>query len=503
VFAALLILSVVSALIWLRWRQPTASQAKISSLAVLPLVNISGDPSQDYFADGMTDELITKLAGIRSLRVISRTSVIRYQGTRKPLRQIVNELRVDAIVEGTVVRSGDKLRVTAQLLDAKTDRHLWAESFERDFRDVLAVQREVAEKIAGYVNATLFTHAEHPELAQTAAVNSQAYDAYLRGRFFCNKWTEDAAQKGIGYYRQAIQADSTYAPAYAGLADAYVSLGDLGLGVLPAHAADADAEAAALKAIALDSNLAEGHAALAMARLRYDSNLADVEKEFKRALELNPSSATAHHWYSHYLLAVGRTREATAEGEHAYELNPVDPEMGVHLQWINYNLRHYDEVIRQGRRTLELDPGFGETHWFLGLAYEQQRNYKQAATELERAVELSGRRVMMLSALGHLMAVSGDRHGALKILAELNALSAKRYVPSYEKAMVYIGLGANDQGLAELGEAYKEDSYWMLNLQNDPRLDPLRSDARFQDLIRRVGIARWRLVPWSILCSAW
>jgi TolB-like protein/DNA-binding winged helix-turn-helix (wHTH) protein/Tfp pilus assembly protein PilF len=484
----LVVLLATATWIWSRWHQTRSRHSEIHSLAVLPLANLSGDPSQDYFAQGMTDELITELAQIGSLRVISRTSVIRYQGTTKALPQIAKELRVDAIVEGSVVRSGDKLRITAQLIDANTDRHLWAESFERDVRDVLSVQREVADKVAGQVNATL-SPAERAELARTPVVNSQAYDAYLRGRFFWNKWTEDGVRKGIGYFQQAIQTDPNYPLSYAGLAESYISLGDLGLGALRPREADAEAEAAALKAIALDDNLAEGHAALAMARLRYDRDLADVEKEFKRAIELNPSSANAHHWYSHYLLAVGRAQEAMAEGKRAYNLNPVDPEMGVHLQWLNYNFHHYDEVVEQGRRALELDSNFGEAHWFMGLAYEQQRMYKSAATELQTAVELSGRRILVLSSFGHFLAVSGNRGAALKILAELGELSKERYVPSYEQALIYIGLGDKTQALAELEEAYKEDSYWMLNLQNDPRLDPLRSDARFQDLVRRVGVA--------------
>jgi len=487
-FVMLLILACGALWTWSRWRpHAPAEQANLRSLAVLPLANLSGDVSQDYFAESMTDELITELAKIGSLRVISRTSVMRYQGTAKSLPQIAKELGVDAVVEGTVVRFGDKFRITAQLIDANTDRHVWAESFERDFRDVLAMQKEVADKIAGQVHATL-TPSERAELARTPVVNSQAYDSYLRGRFFWNKWTEDGVRKGIGYFQQAIQADPNYPLAYAGLAESYISLGDLGLCVLRPHQANADAEAAALKAIALDDNLAEGHAALAMARLRYTSDLADVEKEFKRAIELNPSSANSHHWYSHYLLAVGRAQEAMAEGERAYDLNPVDPEMGVHLQWLNYNLHRYDEVVEQGHRTLELDSNFGETHWFMGLAYEQQRMYKSAATELQTAVEFSGRRILVLSSFGHFLAVSGNRGAALKILAELSALSKHRYVPSYEQALIYLGLGDKTQALAELEDAYKEDSYWMLNLENDPRLDPLRSDPRFQDLVRRVGL---------------
>lgn len=474
---------------WSRWYKRISPQTgQIHSLAVLPLANLSGDPAQDYLAQGMTDELITELAKISSVRVISRTSVTRYQGTTKTIPQIAQDLRVDAVVEGTVVRFGERVRITAQLIEANTDRHLWAERYERDFRDVLTLQREVAGKIAEEVNATL-TPAEHAKLAAANAVNTQAYDAYLRGRFFWNKWTEEGVRKGISYFQQAIQADPNYAPAYAGLAESYISFGDLGIGVLPPHEANAAAEAAARKAISLDDNSAEGHVLLAMSRLRRDGDLTQVEKEFKRAIELSPGSAMAHHWYSHYLLAIGRTKEAMAEGERAYDLNPVDPEMGVHLQWLYYHLHNYDQVIAQGRKTLELDPRFGETHWFLGLAYEQQRAYKPAADELQLAVNLSGRRISTLSSLGHLLAVSGDRRAASKILLELDGLSEKRYVPAYDKALIYVGLGANSKALAELEKSYEEGAYWMLNIQYDPRLDPLRSDSHFQDLVSRVGVA--------------
>lgn len=474
---------------WVRWQhQPSAPQElKIRSLAVLPLSNLSGDPSQDYFAEGMTDELITELAKIRSLRVISRTSVMRYQGVKTPLPQIAKELRVDAVVEGTVVRSGDKLRITAQLIEAATDKHIWAESYERDFGDVLSLQREVASAIVEQVNATL-TPTEHSRLAGKVAVNSQAHDAYLRGLFFWNKWTEDGVRKSINYFQQAIQAEPNYAPAYAGLANAYISMGDFGVGVLLPREANAAAEQAALKATSLDDTLADGHAALALARFHPDGDLTGVEREFKRAIELNPGSATAHHWYSHYLLAMGRDKEAIAEGERAYALSPVDPEMGVHMQFLYLFLHRYDDVIEQGRKTLELDPNFAETHWLNGQAYALKQMYKEAGPELHSAVDLSGRRTIMLAALGYFLAVSGDRHGARKTLGELNTLSRQRYVPSYEKALIEVGLGDKAAALDALEAANQESSYWMFLLQTDARLDPLRSDPRFQDLVRRVGV---------------
>jgi TolB-like protein/Tfp pilus assembly protein PilF len=454
---------------------------------VLPLANLSGDPSQDYFADGMTDELITELAKIRSLRVISRTSVMRYQGTKTPLPQIAKELRVDAVVEGSVVRSGDKLRITAQLIEANTDKHLWAESYERNFNDVLTLQREVASAITGQVNATL-TSAESSRLAGKVAVNSQAHEDYLRGLFFWNKWTEDGVRKSITYFQQAIQADPNYAPAYAGLANSNIVMGDFGVGVLPPHEANAAAEQAALKAISLDETLAEAHAALAMSRFRSDGDLSGVEAEFKRAIELSPGSATAHHWYSHYLLAVGQTQNAVVEGERAYDLSPVDPEMGTHMQFLYLFLHRYDDVIEQGRKNLELDPNFGETYFMNGQAFEQEHMDEEAGRDFSKAVNLSGHRSMVLASFGHFLAVSGDRRGAQKVLAELNALSEHRYVPAYEKGLVHVGLGDNEAALRDLKQAYKEGSHWIFILQTDARLDPLRPDPQFQQLVRRVRL---------------
>ena len=486
-FTALLGLIGVAAWVTLPWRHARDTHPiRIHSIAVLPLANLSGDPSQDYFADGMTDELITELAKIDAVRVISRTSVIRYRGTLKSLSQIAKELRVDTLVEGAVVRSGDRLRITAQLIEASTDRHLWADSYERNFSDVLALQREIAGTIATKVSATLRS-AENGRLANgTILVNGSAHEAYLRGLFFWNKWTEESIRKSVGFFQQAIQADPNYALAYAGLADSYIALGDLGVGLLPPNEANAAAERAALKAISLDESLAEGHAALALSRLRAGADLSDVDREFRRATELNPNSATAHHWYSHYLLAVGRSEEAIAEGERAYDLSPVDPEMGVHMQFVYLFLHRYEDVLDEGRKALELDPNFAETHWMNGQAYELKHMYKEASSELRAAVDLSGRRTVVLASFGHFLAVSGDGHGARKILAELDALSRQRYVPSYDKAVIQVGLGDDEAALVDLSAAYKEGSYWMFVLQSDARFDPLRSDHRLQDILRRV-----------------
>lgn len=472
--------------IWSVIRTRRSGPALGYSIAVLPLANLSGDPSQDYLAQGMTDDLITELAKISSLRVISRTSSMHYAGSTRPLPEIARELRVDAIVEGALVRSGDKLKLTVQLIDAKSDKHLWAERYERDLRDVLSMQYEVAQAISDHLNGNVASVGSAVPVRRHT-VSPEAYEAYQRGRFFWSKWTEDGVRKSIEYYQQAIQADPDYAMAYAGLADSYISLGDFAIGVLtPQQSSDA-AEAAALKAISLDDSLAEAHSALAMARFRY-GHLAEDEREFKRALELNPGSVAAHHFYSHYLLALGRDQGALAEGEKAYDLSPVDPEMSVHLSYVLWDLHQYDKAIALAIKGLELDPNFAETHQQLGQAYEQQGKYKEATAEMRKAVELSGRRVMVLSALGHILAVSGDREGALRILAEFEKDSRRRFVPAFDSAMIYAGLGEKDRTFALLEEAYQENSSWLFNMNHDPRLAPLRSDPRFRELTRKVGL---------------
>ncbi len=459
----------------------------IDSVAVLPFASNNLDPDMEYLCDGLTESLINNLSQLPNLRVMARSTAFRYKGKEVDPQKVGQDLHVRAVLSGRILRRGDTLIVQAELMDLAKSSQLWGGQYKRKDADAFALQEDLSKEISEELRLRL-TPEEKQRLTKRYTENAQAYHLYLKGRFFWNKWTDDGVRKGMSYFQEAIKADPNYALAYAGLAESYVSLGDLGIGVLPPREANAAAESAALKAIALDDTGAEGHTALAMARFRCDGDLTSVEKEFKRAIELSPGNAAAHHWYSHYLLAMGRTQEALAEGERAYDLSPIDPEMGVHLQWLHYNLHDYDQVVVQGRKTLELDPSFAETHWFIGLADEQERMYEQAASELQTAVDLSGRRISTLSSLGHFLAVSGDRRAALKILAELNALSKQRYVPSYEKALIYVGLGENSQALTELGEAYKEDSYWMFNLKYEPRIDPLRPDPRYAELLRRINL---------------
>jgi TolB-like protein/DNA-binding winged helix-turn-helix (wHTH) protein/Tfp pilus assembly protein PilF len=333
------------------------SSPKILSLAVLPLENVSGDASQDYFADGMTDELITHLAQISALRVVSRTSVMTYKGVRKPLAQIGGELNVDAVVEGSVLRSGERVRITAQLIRVPADKHVWAQSYEGDIRDTLALQNKVARAIVEQIRVTLNRH-EQAALEHAKAVNPEAFQAYLAGRYFWNKRTGDGLKKAIDYFNQAIEKDPNYAQAYAGLADAYALSGDWEYGILSPEDAFPKAKAAATKALALDDNLAEAHTSLAFVLDLYDWDWESAEQEYKRAIALNPGYATAHHWYAWHLIVMGRNSEALAESRKAESLDPLSPIISADLADALCVAHLYDESVQQSRKTLEMHPYF-------------------------------------------------------------------------------------------------------------------------------------------------
>lgn len=459
----------------------------VESLAVLPLQNLTGDPSQEYFVDGMTDTLIANLTQIGALRVISRTSVMQYKGTPKPMPQIARELNVDAVVEGAVARSRDRVRITAQLIHAPTDQHLWAKQYERDFRDVLLLQSEVARAIANEIQVRL-TPQEQARLAGARSVNPEAYEAHLKGRFHWNKRTEEELKKGIAYFEQAIEKDPAYALAYAGLADCYNLLGATVYGALPPREAYPRAKAAAAKALEIEEALAEPHTSLAWAAFAFYWDFTSAEREFRRAIELNPNYATAHHWYAFYLVARARWNEAISEIRRARDLDPVSLIINTNVGVILYFARQYDEAIDQFRRALELDPGFVPAYWSLEWAYEQKGRYEEAITAIEHALRLSGGSPVYDSMRGHAYAVAGKRAEAQKVIEELQALSNRRYVSPFEIALVYIGLGDTGEAFRWLDRAYEERSFWLVLLNVDPRFDHLRSDQRFQDLVRRVGL---------------
>jgi TolB-like protein/DNA-binding winged helix-turn-helix (wHTH) protein/Flp pilus assembly protein TadD len=457
---------------------------QIQSIAVLPLANLSGDPAQEYFADGMTDELITVLGQIEALRVISRTSVMLYKGVKKPLPQIARELNVGAVVEGTVLRSGNRVRISAQLIQANPEKHLWAESYERDLGDVLALQSEVAGAIANEIKIKV-TPQEQARLASARPANPDAHEAYLKGRFYWNLRTEEGVKKSMEYFQQAIDKDPGYALAYAGLADSYILLGEWNF-TAPKETYPR-AEAAALKALEMDETLGEAHVSLGAARRDYDWDWVGAEKEFKRALELNPGYATAHQWYAEYLSAMGRHNEALAEAKRAQELDPLSPIINAYEGMVFFNAHRYDEAIAQLRNTLELNAGFYPAHYYLGVAYEQEERYAEAISEYQKAIALQpGDRRLSLS-LACVYAAEGNRAEAVSILSQMEQLSMRRYVPSYTMALAYAALGDTDRAFARLEKAYEHREIELVFLKVYPPNDRLRSDRRFHDLLHRMN----------------
>src|SRR5712691_2752197 len=411
-------------------RSRKASPGRIRAVAVLPLEDLSGDQVRDYFAYGMTEALITNLAKIGALRVISRTSVMQYRGVRRPLPEIARELNVDAVVEGSVLRSGNRVRITAQLIHAATDQHLWAESYERDLRDVLSLQSEVARAIANEIQIKL-TPQDHARLASIRSVDPEAYHLYLKGRFYWNKRTEESLKKGIEYFHQAIDLDPNYALAYAGLADCYGLLGWDLFGSLPPREALPIAKAAAKKALEIDDNLSEAHNSLAWTKLVFDWDWSGAESEFKRAIELNPGYAVAHHWYAECLAGMERYDEALAEIKRAQESDPLSLIISAVVGWILYFDRQYDQAIVQFQKALELDPNFWVAHWCLGQPYEQKAMFAEAVAEFQKAIDLSAGSPLALAALGHAYAVSGKTTEAQRVLNELKESSKRRYEDSF------------------------------------------------------------------------
>jgi TolB-like protein/DNA-binding winged helix-turn-helix (wHTH) protein/Flp pilus assembly protein TadD len=470
--------------VWL-FRSRGGAPASIRSIAVLPLDNLSGDASQNYFADGMTDELITDLAQISALRVISRTSVMVYKGARKPLPQIARELNVDAVVEGTVLRSGDQVRITAQLIEASTDKHLWSQSYEGELRDTLALQNGVARAIADQIRINL-TPQEQAALKSAKVVNPEAYESYLKGRYFWNKRTPDALKAALAYFNQAIEEDPKYAPAYSGLADTYALLGDWQYAVMTPKEAFPKAKAAAIKALELDSALGEAHNSLAFVLDGFDWDFDSAGKEFRRAIELSPGYATAHHWYAWHLSLLGRYDEAIAEMRKAQNLDPLSLIINADLAELLGLAHSYDESIQQSRKTIEMDPTFALAHNQLAQAYLEKHMYDEAVAEMQKAVELSGSSPTCIANLARSYVASGKKSEAVKLLSDLKKRSNPSYSNASEIAMIYASLGDTDQAMNWLEKGYEERFNPGVLLR--PGFDPLRSDSRFQNLLRRIGL---------------
>ena len=449
---------------------------QIQSIAVLPFENLSHDPEQDYFADGMTEELITNLGKISALRVISRTSVMQYKGTKKPLPQIARELNVDAIVEGTVQRSENRVRITANLLHAPSDRHLWAETYERDLPDVLALQGEVGQAIAREVQVRL-TPEENARLVHARPVNPVAYELYLQGQYHYYKWRPDEFQKAIAYFQKAIEADPKWAPAYAGLANSY---GWLWMeGSLPPQEVLPRFNAALSTALEIDDTLPEVRYTLAVRAFFHRWNWGEAEREFKRALALNPNLAEARYEYAWYLTSMGRFAEGLTEAKRAVERDPLSVTANLALGSMYSMARQYNQAIPQLRHTIELEPDDPRGYGFLGSAYEQMGMYEDAVTARQKAMTLSGAQPEEVASLGRAYSQSGYK-GYLK-------WDLGRLTDPYATAIVHTRLGHKDDAFVSLEKAYKQHHWAMIQLKVLPAWDPLRSDPRFQDLVRRMN----------------
>jgi len=460
-----------------------AGPRRIESLAVLPLENLSHDPEQEYFAEGLTEALINSLAKIGLLRVASRTSVMLYKGVRKPLREIARELEVDAIVEGTVLRAGSRVRITAQLIDAPKEAHLWAESYERDLRDVLALQSDVAQAIAREVQVKL-TPVDRAHFAEAPTVEPDAYEAYLKGRYHWNRRSAEGLRKAIQNFQLAIAKDPTYPAAHAGLADCLSVLGWWGF-VSPEEGCG-KAKRLALQALELDPSLAEAHASLAWATMLYDYDFVAAEREFERSIELNPRYPTAHHWFGFYLAMMGRYEEGYTELKRAIRLDPHSI-LNQTLGFVFLFTRRYDQAIEQFEKAIELDQSFAQAYWGLSATYLGKCQYDLAIDAAQKAVELSHGGSLFVAILGEAYAAAGRRDEAQNILEQLRDFSNQRYVSPYAVGRIYADLGEKEEALRWLGIAYRDRATVMICLKIDPRLDDLRSDPRFQDLMRRMS----------------
>jgi TolB-like protein/DNA-binding winged helix-turn-helix (wHTH) protein/Flp pilus assembly protein TadD len=470
-----------------RWRTLLfghSNEPPIRSMAVLPLSNLSGDSQQDYFADGMTDALITDLAKIRSLRVISRTSVMQFKDAKKPLPEIARALGVDCILEGSVQRSGSRVRVTAQLIRAPTDTHLWAESYERDARDVLILQGEIAGAVAREIKVTL-APTEAQRMVQARPVDPKVYELYLKGRYEADRLLQEGINKSVDYFQQVIKLDPTFTPAYCGLADSYTTLGidgfAAGKNVYP------KAKEAALKALQLDPNSAEAHASLGFVLFNYDHDYESAIRELETATRLNPNYVLAHLWFSFSLAWLGRSEQAIQEIEYARRLDPLSARINTNVVYVSFLGRQYDRAIAEGRKTLELEPNYAWAHFFLARAYLQKGMAKEAFAEFQERVRLQPNFPKAQADIALAYAAIGDRPTALKIYEHLKRQSKHEYVTPYPMARVCLHLGRKEEALAWLENGLAINDGDMIQIKVDPDYDGLRSDPHFQELLRRMN----------------
>ena len=438
----------------------------------------------EYLSDGISESLINSLSQLPDVKVIARSSAFAYKGKETDLKEVAKALGVEAILTGRVTQRGENLSISVELVNASDKTQMWGEQYDRKMSDLLAIQREIAREIVEKLKLKVSGEEKGP--AKHYTESNEAYQLYLKGRFYWNKRTAEALKKSIEYFNQAIEKDPSFALAYAGLADSYVVPANR----LPPREAMPKAKAAAIRALELDETLAEAHASLGRVLAAYDWDWTSAEKEYKRAIELNPRYAIAHQWYGGYLAVMGRSNEAIAERKRALELEPLSLIINFELGLAFYYARDYDQAIEQFQKTLELDQNFPPAHQFLPAAYEQKGMYGEAIAEFKKAIPLKQGSEWTLSkaGLGHVYAVTGKKSEARTVLDELKQLSEQEYVPATSIALIYAGLGEKDQAFAWLEKAYEQRAFQMQWLKIEPRWDSLRSDPRFQDLMRRIGI---------------
>jgi TolB-like protein/Tfp pilus assembly protein PilF len=456
------------------------------SIAVLPFASIGMIPDLEYLCEGIAEELINALTQVKRLFVVARGSAFSFKGRNLDAREIGRRLDVDTILEGSIQKSGDRLRITAQLVDAANGFHLWSARFDRRMTDVFDIQDEITLAIVNNLKVEILAR-ERVAIVAKKGASLESYNLYLRGRFFWAQRPHGIA-KAIKYFERAIEIDPASAKAHAGLADCFATLGSWENGTLPPIEAMTKALAAANKALALDNRLAEAHTTLAYRTTHYDWDWATAETQFQSAFQLNANYAVCHHWYSHFLMAVGRVEESFTESRRCLELDPLDMVFNVHMAWHYLFSRQYPQAVEQCWKTSELHPNSFWPAWLFGLAYQQDGQISRAIEELQLAVKMSGDVTCASAALGHVYGTAGNASKARAIFDELTARSKSGFVPSYDIALVCTGLGWIDQAFEYLSEAYKEKSGWMTYLNVDPRLDPLRGDARFVGLLHRVHL---------------
>lgn len=464
---------------------PASGGILAPSIAVLPFTNMSPEPENEYFSDGLTEEIITNLTKIRALKVISRTSAMRYKKTAKSLQQISAELSVQYILEGSVRKYGEHLRITAQLVDAYQDAHLWAETFRGTVEDLFDIQERVAEEIASHLRLHL-TPVENKDLKKRYTENTEAHQLYLQGRFQWNKRTVEGFNKAIELFLKALQKDSRFALAYAGLADSYALLGETSLYALHPHEVYPKARKAAARALELDDGLAEAHTSMGYLKMN-DYDWAGAEEEFQKSVELNPNYATTYHWYSSLLSAVGRNEEAVAAMEKARDLDPISLPIQTDLGLTYYFARQYDRAIEQYKRALDLDPGFTRAYISLSSALALMGKHDEALAEVQKAIERTGDR-SRVAYLGRVYALMGERKKALDAIEEVKEIAKNRLVSPHSIALVYAALGEKDQAFEWLNKSLEEGYVELYTLKVDPWLDSLRDDPRFQELLDRAHL---------------